>query len=220
MSVETALRDRIEELVRQARLLRDTDEHGSARDARQMQQCAGWMVAAGHVMETVSGGLRNPYSTAAEKLAAQEHGWLLPNAVGEFAEILGHLLADIDAGLLGSVADHARAEAFDNFLDHGQAYLREGRVREAGVIIGVVFEDSVRRICRKRSIREQGVKLDTLISELVKAGAITELKAKRARVAAAVRTKATHAQWDEFAAGDVAEAVTFTRELVSDQLDR
>ena len=86
------------------------------------------------------------------------------------------------------------------------------------MIVGVVFEDSVRRVCRKHSIEERGVSLDTLISELVKQAVLTELKAKRARAAAGVRTKATHAQWDEFAAGDVEAALAFTRELIENQL--
>jgi len=156
---------------------------------------------------------------AAERVAAQDHGWNIPEAVGKVAEILRQLLSDMDAGLLGSVADRARAETFDNFLDHGQAYLKEGRVREAGVVVGVVFEDAVRRICGKHSITEAGAKLDSLISELVKANVLTEMKAKRARVAAGIRTKATHAQWQEFSESDVGEALAFTRELVENQLD-
>jgi hypothetical protein len=36
--------------------------------------------------------------------------------------------------------DRARAETFDNFLDHARAYLGEKRIKEAGVIAGVVFE--------------------------------------------------------------------------------
>lgn len=84
-------------------------------------------------------------------------------------------------------------------------------MREAGVIAGVVFEDAVRRICRKHSISENGVKLDGLISELVKMNALTEMKAKRARAAAGVRTSATHARWEEFTEGDVEAAIASPR---------
>jgi hypothetical protein len=45
------------------------------------------------------------------------------------------------------------------------------------------------------------------------------MKAKRARVAATVRTKATHAQWDAFTESDVVAALASTRELVENQLD-
>lgn len=47
-----------------------------------------------------------------------------------------------DAGLLASVTDRARAEVFDNFLDHAQAHFGDGHKNEAGVIAGVVFEDT------------------------------------------------------------------------------
>ena len=87
------------------------------------------------------------------------------------------------------------------------------------MIVGVVFEDSMRRICRKYSIAEKDVNLDTLISQMVKDNKLTEMKAKRARAAAHVRTKATHAQWDEFTAKDVAATPAVTRELIEAHLD-
>jgi hypothetical protein len=219
MTVEKALRDRIERLAIESQQLRKTDENGQAVSELHVNQCSGWIAAALHAVEAASGGATNAYFELAKRIAAKEHAWAIPDAVGDLGEILFRMLQDIDAGLLGSVADRARAETFDNFLDHGRAYLDDGKVKEAGVIVGVVFEDSVRRICRKLSIVEQGVKLDSLISELVKANALTELKAKRARVAAGVRTKATHAQWDEFTQSDVVEAIALTRELVDSQLD-
>ena len=48
------------------------------------------------------------------------------------------------------------AEAFDDFLDHAEAYLHGGRKMEAGVIAGVVFEDTIfgafteNQICRRQ----------------------------------------------------------------------
>jgi hypothetical protein len=129
------------------------------------------------------------------------------------------LLADADAGLLSSVADRARAETFDDFLDHADHYLGEARKNEAGVIAGVVFEDTLRRVCRRMNIAEKDVKLDALISELASAGELSAIKAKRARVAAHVRTKASHAQWDEFEVSDVQATIEFTREIISSKLD-
>ncbi|MBI5007078.1 MAG: hypothetical protein HZB95_08115 [Nitrosomonadales bacterium] len=133
--------------------------------------------------------------------------------------MLAIMLRDIDAGLLTSIADRARAETFDDFLEHGRAYLKEQKKQEAGVICGVVFEDTVRRICRKNEIVETGVQLDSLIGALTKIEVITGTKAKRARVAAHVRTKATHAQWDEFDISDVAATVDITQELITTQLE-
>jgi hypothetical protein len=41
---------------------------------------------------------------------------------------------------------------------------------------------------------------------------------KRAKAAAHVRTKATHADWDEFTADDVRAAIKFTREFIAKHL--
>ena len=150
---------------------------------------------------------------------AADHGYVINNAVGEMASVLENLLGDAKAGLISSVADHARAEIFDDFLDHAEAYVQEKRKNEADVIAGVVFEDTVRRLCRKRSIAEKDVKLDQLISVLNKSGDITDVKAKRAGVAAHVRTKASHAQRDEFEMDDVNATIQITRELISAKLD-
>lgn len=160
-----------------------------------------------------------PYRAKADELLARPHGWLVNEAVGEMAAVLRALLVDADAGLLASVANQARAEVFDDFLDHADAYLKDERKNEAGVIAGVVFEDTLRRLCRKHDIVEKDAKLDTLISTLSNLGELSPVKAKRARVAAHVRTKASHAQWNEFMPEDVQATITFTRELISAKLD-
>ncbi|MDX2252483.1 MAG: hypothetical protein NW202_09360 [Nitrospira sp.] len=139
--------------------------------------------------------------------------------MAELRALLQCLLVDAQAGLLATVADQARAETFDDFLDHADAYLAESRKNEAGVIGGVVFEDTLRRICRKQSIVEKDVQLDQLISTLTSNGIFSGVKAKRARVAAHVRTKASHAQWDEFDFSDVEATIVLARELIASHLD-
>jgi polyhydroxyalkanoate synthesis regulator phasin len=128
-------------------------------------------------------------------------------------------MKDIELGLLASIEAQARASAFDDFLGHAKEYAKDRLKNEAGVIAGVVFEDTLRNICRNVSIKEKGKKLDNLIDELVKVGKLTQVKAKRAKVAAHVRTKATHAQWDEFELGDVETTIQFTEELIIKNID-
>lgn len=129
------------------------------------------------------------------------------------------LLEDIELGLLASIENSAIAVTFDKFLDHGMEYLNQGRKNEAAVIAGIVFEDTVRRLCRTRTINENGIKLDTLITQLVNANVLTALKAKRARAAAALRTSAAHARWDEFTLEDVRPAIEMTREVIASHLE-
>ena len=219
MGIEESIKTRINQLLSQGSSLAAGDEHGQATSQRQVQECSGWLVSAQNAIHLICNSPTMPYRAKADALLAKQHGWVINEAVGEMASILRALLVDADAGLLASVADQARAETFDDFLDHADAYLTDTRKNEAGVIAGVVFEDTTRRLCRKRSIAEKGVKLDTLISELSTRGELSAVQAKRARVAAHVRTKASHAQWDEFGLEDVQATITFARELIEAKLD-
>jgi hypothetical protein len=143
---------------------------------------------------------------------------MIHEGVAALSAVLINLLRDIDAGAIASIADTARAETFDDFLEHAAVYLQDRRKNEAGAIAGIVFEDALRRVCRKRSIPEKGVKLDLLITELTNGGLFTQAKAKRARAAAHVRTKASHAQWEEFDADDVDSTIKFAHEITSTHL--
>ena len=220
MAVEDAVKKRIEQLLEESnRLVVGDDSEGCAVDERQCHECSAWLASAQNAVHMVCDSLQTPYRIRADRIVNKEYGWVINNAVGEFAALLRNLLADAEAGLLSSVADRARAETFDDFLDHADAYFSDGRKNEAGVIAGVVFEDTLRRVCRKEEIAEKGQKLDAMISELSNRGELSAIKAKRARVAAHVRTKASHAQWDEFELEDVRATIEFTRELVAAKLD-
>ncbi len=215
MPIEDAVVRRITELLAEAQSLRRGSPAGQVLSEEHAQDCRGWLAAATNIVQRVVPDPNSAYRRSIEKIADSERGFCVHESVGEVSTILANLLRDAKSGLVSSVADHARAEVFDDFLDHAKAYLHEGRKDEAGVIAGVVFEDSLRRVCRKQSIPEQGVKLDELISELRKHNTLSATKAKRARVSADVRTKATHAQWDEFDQKDVETTIRFTDEFIA-----
>jgi hypothetical protein len=219
VTVEETVRARVAQLIDQSDSLSAGNKHGQCTDERQQQSCSAWLTAAQNVVHLIFNSDTAPYRQKADRIVSRNHGYVIHDAVGELGAVLRSLLHDADAGLLASVADKARAEAFDDFLEHAAAYHRDSRKNEAGVIAGVVFEDTLRRICRKLAITEKGQKLDGLISELSTSGELSAVKAKRARVAAAVRTKASHAQWDEFELEDVRATIDFTRELIAAKLD-
>jgi len=219
VTVEDAVVARIHELIAESQTLRQGNEHGQVRSEAQAQQCKGWIAAALNSVQLVITDSNSGYRKIAEELALRKWGYVVNEGVGELAQVLANLLKDAQAGLVSSVADRARAEVFDDFLDHAKSYLADGHSDRAGVIAGVVFEDSLRRVCRKHNIDERGINLDQLISQLTTANVLSPTKAKRARVAAHVRTKATHAQWDEFDAPDVRAAIEFTEELVLHHVD-
>lgn len=219
MSIDNAVRERINQLLSQSSGLSAGNQHGLSKSDQQRQACSAWLVSAQNMIHRMCESPTEPYRTKADRLVTSEHGYAINKAVGEMASILRLLLIDADAGLLSSVADKVRAKTFDDFLDHAEWYLQKQQKNESGVIAGVVFEDTLRQICRKLGIEEAGEKLDNLISKLAGEDNLTGIQAKRARVAAGVRTHATHAQWDELNLGDVRETIAFTRELLVNKLD-
>jgi hypothetical protein len=89
---------------------------------------------------------------------------------------------------------------------------------EAGVIAGVVFEVTVRRIYRDKVGEDKDQKLENLINTLAHQSVITGQQSKQAKVASHVRTKATHAQWDEFDLAGVEDTIKITKQLLREHL--
>lgn len=219
MSEKDAVQKRIKHLLEESDFLARGDEMGDVSGDEQWQACSGWLTSAQNLVHLICSEIKTPYLSHVDDIADRASQMRINFRVGEMAALLRNILSDINSGLLSSVADRARAEIFDDFLDHADEYVSQQRKNEAGVIAGVVFEDTLRRICRRLNIDEKGVNLDLLISQLVNKGGLSTVKAKRARAAAHVRTTASHAQWDDFEITDVRATIEFTRELVSSKLD-
>ena len=222
MAIDEIMKRRIANLVeRNASGLANPDEGmaGHARQTRENKR-SGWCAAALNVVYQLCPNPESAYRKRAETIASRyDLGEIDYVQVGELTCLLTNLLEDAESGALVSVADRAAAETFDDFLDHAKQYLSRGMKNESGVIAGVVFEDSLRRICRKCGISEKGKKLDSLTTTLAKGDILSPTKAKRARACADVRTKATHAQWDEFDIEDVRSTIEFTEELIASHLE-
>jgi hypothetical protein len=203
-----AVKGRIEQLIAEAPALSAGIDYS--------HQTA-WLTAAQYAVQLVCPSRTNPYNERARDHVNSGVSTPREGILGMGA-LLTRLLEEIDAGLLTSVENYAIALTFDDFLDHGAEYLKHGRKNEAGVIAGIVFEDTIRRICRVLEIDENGVPLDKLITELARRDVLTGLKAKRARAAAGLRTSAAHARWEEIDLGDVAPVIELTRELIETHL--
>lgn len=221
VTIINAAAERLKHLLELGSELRVGNERGQAKDVNHAQRCVGFFAPALHAIEMATPSGDNAYRKQAAEIADQSRGrgYRVPTSVGEMTELLGHLLDDVEAGLLTSVANQVRGEVFDDFLEHAEEYANSNMKDQSGVIAGVVFEDTVRRIATNNNVEQRGQKLDAIISKLNKLNVLTAIQAKRARVCAGVRTKATHAQWEEVQMTDVEATIIFTRELIVGQID-
>lgn len=162
--------------------------------------------------------MRSEYQSRA-RMATVKYIGMADNRIDLVSAVLGTLIEDIDAGIAPAIGDQVRGEVFGDFLSHAEDYLSAKRVAQAGVIAGVVFEDTMRRACDRHKIPQKSVKLDELITSLNKGGHLSDVKAHNARGAAGLRTKATHAQWDDFDVADVQATIKLTRGLIAELLE-
>lgn len=137
MSVEESVVGRLTEVIAQSKTLSVGNQWGQCVDEAKRARCSAWLSAAQNAVHLISPSANAPYRQKAGRIASAEHGFGIHQSVGELAAVLEALIVDTNAGLLASVADRARAETFDDFLDHADAYLRDGRKDEGGVIAGV-----------------------------------------------------------------------------------
>jgi hypothetical protein len=210
--IEDKIRRKIEDLIRRAAPL--VPDSGRVRDHRHLAECDAWIAEVLNVIQLAIPIPNNPYRVRIEKIG----GGGTVQRVASMTGILRALLPDIDAGLLGDLGNKIRAETFDDFLDHAESYVQKGRKAQAGVIAGVVFEDTIRRIHRDRIADDKGKQLEDVINALKTQNIITGLQSKQAKVAADVRNKATHAQWDEFELADVESTIEITKRFLADHL--
>jgi hypothetical protein len=213
MAIEQHIRDRVWALIGEGWEACKPNQHSQTVDPVSVAQGEAWLTSAQNVVHLICPAPGDAYRIKMDSLASRDWGYMVHEGIAVGASLLQNMLRDINAGCLGSLVDKVSAETFDRFLDHAQAYLDRNRKNEGGTIAGVVFEDSIRKICRKHALSDKGVKLDALITELTNKAVFTQAKAKRARAAGDVRTKATHAQWDDFDLADVQSTIELTREL-------
>jgi hypothetical protein len=223
MPVEEKILERIQTLIFNGNKLRRGSNLTNFSRGSNTEESIGWLVSVQNLVQIVCPDSNHPYRKMTDKLVElgfeQSLKSPITDTVGNLNELLEQFSVDIKKGLLSSMLDAARGETFDDFLDHAQDYLNRNLKQEAGVIAGVVFEDTIRRICEKHQIVQKSISLEDLINALVKNVVISQLKAKRAKASSHVRTKATHAQWDEFELEDVKATIEFTRELILSNLD-
>jgi len=206
--------EKLGSLVAEAKQIEfDADEYNNV-DEHADNQALAWITSAHNAIVLACPDAASPYRRTIDALIVESATGSQRWFMARIAALLVQVEKDAGAGLLTSLADGIRAELFDDFLEHAKHYIQSSKKSEAGVIAGVVFEDSLRRLCAKRQIAEKGVALDLLITALTADGTLSTTKAKRARAAAHVRTKATHAQWDEYDMRDVESAIDFTEEVL------
>jgi hypothetical protein len=220
MSAIAKLRQRLLDLQEEARQLAPQGRTFVVTVGDTTPQSIAWLSAAAAALALLIPDMFNAYRKKIESLVTLSTPASAVQNVATASAMLHHVVTELDAGTLLSIADSVSAETFEDLLDHAEAYLRKNRKDPAGVLSGVVFEDAARRVYRSVMRKsDKGQEIEQIIIQLTShppgGPILTDIRAARARVAAKVRAKATHAQWEELNESDVAETIKFTREFIA-----
>jgi len=215
--IEKKLRDKIEQLIDRAPTYADDSsvEAIMRRTDRWFADGEAWIVEAENVVTLAVPDFLNAYR---KRMVTATIGGAMPEQVQLIASLLRSLLDNIDEGLIGTLKTKVQAETFEDFLDHAVAYRDRDYKDQAGVIAGVVFEDTMRKIYANNIGSSIGKQLEDVINELAAKGVITQEQKKRMQAPAFVRTKATHANWGAFTLEGVDDTIKITKALIEAHL--
>lgn len=108
---------------------------------------------------------------------------------------------DFEGGYLLSLKQLVQAEVFESELEQAEELLKSGYKLASAVIAGVVLETALRDLCSNHSITHE--KLDTMNSQLAKAGVYNKLQQKQITAIADIRNSAAHGKPELFSEQDV-----------------
>ncbi|EKE11603.1 MAG: hypothetical protein ACD_15C00047G0001 [uncultured bacterium] len=126
---------------------------------------------------------------------------------------------DFNEDFLFEIKSLVSAEILDDFLEQAEALLKNGYFIPAASLVGAVLEDSLRKICEKNEIEvPEKTKIDSLNSELAKAGIYNKLVQKEITAKADIRNNADHGHFDKFTKDDVEGMIKWVRRFECDHL--
>jgi hypothetical protein len=134
--------------------------------------------------------------------------------------VLESLLAEIDAGLLGSLKLRIGGDVVADFVALAREALDEGDagVNVAAVLVAAAFEDAIRRMGEELAGITDRPKLENVIHRLKEAGVLEGAYQRQALAQLPFRNDALHATWAKINRTGVDSALAFVDGLVRDHL--
>jgi hypothetical protein len=132
--------------------------------------------------------------------------------------VLRNILAELDAGLIGSITQRAVAEVLTDFVALSRAALDEGGGQSKGVaavLAAAAFEDSIRRLGAAHAGTVGGERLADVLVALKNSGFLQGPQVAIAQSYLTFRNHAMHAQWDKIESEGVNSVLGFVEQLVS-----
>lgn len=123
---------------------------------------------------------------------------------------------DFEGGYLSTTRSLIQAEVFDDELEQARELLSNKFMSAAAIVTGVVLETTLRELCTRHGISPG--KLDTMNSDLAKAGVYNKLNQKRITVLADIRNSVAHGKSEGLTLDDVDNMIRDVERFVADHI--
>jgi hypothetical protein len=140
---------------------------------------------------------------------------LLPHLHG----VLIALRADYEAGFVVTLRELIHADVFGDFLESAEHLIAAGYKDAAGVIVGSVLEEHLRKLSTKAGVpivdaKGGPRKADSLNADLVKAGVYNTLQQKAVTAWLGLRNHAAHGNYSQYDKAQVGALLRDVREFL------
>lgn len=143
--------------------------------------------------------------------------------VSDLVGIFKAIKHDIKSGMLANFRSLIQAEIFADFLEMAEHLHREGYKDAAAVLLGAVFEDSLRKVADANGVNTLNSKgkpltIDPLNAALAKKGVYNALVQKQITSWANLRNDAAHGHFGKYDAAQVQQMLLFVQKFCADHL--
>ncbi|HAN93431.1 MAG TPA: DUF4145 domain-containing protein [Nitrospira sp.] len=215
MTVDTTIANRLDELTDMGNRLLSRKQSGAGMIRAQVsaELAHQWSTSCLSLIARVCGKDSDHYIQFA-KNAERVHEY---NSAQRAKGVLNAFKEDYLNGALFDIRQLVRSEVFSDFFAQATHLFELGYYQTAAVIVGCVLEDALRKLCAKKGIiLPAKPKLDSMNSELAKAGVYNTLTQKKVTALADLRNKAAHGNWSDFTRPDVEAMLRDVSSLVHD----
>lgn len=216
MREEDVILQRLDELIKMGEEVRSATTALGGNYVADRTLFMQWITSSRHLIDTIA----SPAHAAALGGAIRQP----PNEVLSIEPILGVLRSarsDVAAGLLRDREMLISAELFEDGLELAEYMLGKGYKDPAAVVVGVVLESALRRMCQARGIALGGREtLEPLNGALGKHDppAYNAAVFKQITAWGNIRNDAAHGRWDQYDSGQVKLMLDGVRNFVASHL--
>ncbi len=227
MGISDAVTTEIDDLVSRAeKLSREADQSRSLLGPDAIEELSAIATRGGQFIRRLYEGESQYLESWRKVLANQSFTTMHSNHYAHVSELAGILRAiqhDLKSGLLLNVRRLLQAEIFADFLEMAEHLIGEGYKDAAGVLLGAVLEDSLRKLAVKHGISVVGASgrpltIDPMNALLAKAGAYGPLVQKQVTTWANLRNDAAHGRFDNYDGDEVKQMLLFVQKFCADHL--